>query len=111
MTKARQSESDLLSEESNELLVVQHAVMILIDHGNELLRFRDGAGHPSMLRQYLGQLLAAYPTASNDVIFYIREIKTKTQFILSVLIKNEKSLFKVVFRVAGFSDLDLKCSG
>ena len=72
--KARQSESDLLSEESNELLVVQHAVMILIDHGNELLRFRDGAGHPSMLRQYLGQLLAAYPTASNDVIFYIKTV-------------------------------------
>ena len=31
--------------------------------------------------------------------------------ILSVLIENEKSLFEVVFRVAGFPDLNLKGFG
>ena len=63
--KAGKSKSDLLSEEGNELLVVQHPVVILVHHGYVLLRFGDGAGHPSMLREYLGELLAADAAALN----------------------------------------------
>ena len=40
-TTTRQSQSDLLSEESNELLVVQHPVIVLVHHGYVLLRFVD----------------------------------------------------------------------
>ena len=63
--KAGKSKSDLLSEEGNELLVVQHPVIVLVHHGYELLSFGAGAGHPSMLREYLGELLAADTTASS----------------------------------------------
>ena len=61
-----------------------------------------------MLREYLGEFLTADPTTSNE----FNRTKRKTNHnILSVLIENEKSLFKVVLRVAGFPDLNLKCFG
>ena len=59
-----------------------------------------------MLREYLGEFLTADPTTSNE----FNRMKRKTNHnILSVLIENEKSLFKVVFWITGFPDLDLKC--
>ena len=94
MATTRQSESDLLSEESNELLVVQHPVIVLVHHGYELLRLGDGAGHPAMLCEYLGELLAADPSAAKEFNRTNQQQKTKTTTYFPSLSKMRKASLK-----------------
>ena len=65
MTKARLSESNLLSEESDELSIVEHPVVVLVHHGDVLFSLGHADSHPPVLREDLGELLSADTTAEH----------------------------------------------
>ena len=54
------SESNLLCEKSDELSVVEHPIVVLIDHRYVLLGLLQTDPHPAVLREDLSQLLPAY---------------------------------------------------